>query len=82
MRLYHHQTAANIDSDGRCSEKHLYFVADPDTDLPLEVVYHICSAVQIAFGDSLVWDIVTELPEPLRAEDGIMAYLYTSQCKL
>lgn len=65
-----------IDKEG---DKYLYFIADQNTDLQLEVVHRICSAVQFALGDSLVWDIVIELPEPLRAEDGVMVYLHISQ---
>lgn len=66
-------------SDGRCCEKQLYFVADKDADLSLESVHSVCTALQTAFGGSLMWDIVAELPEPLLMEDGVAAYLFISQ---
>lgn len=71
------RTAAyGIDSNG---DKQLYFIAEKDADLSLEIVHRICSAIVAVFGGSLVWDIVAELPESLCTEDGVAAYLFISQ---
>lgn len=60
-------------------DKQLYFIVSKDSDFSLEIIDHACSAIVKVFSDSLVWDIVTELPEPLRAEDGVAVYLHISQ---
>lgn len=65
-----------IDSNG---DKQLYFIAEKDADLSLEIVHRICSAIVAVFGGSLVWDIVAELPESLPMEDGVRAYLFINQ---
>lgn len=71
------RTAAyGIDSNG---DKQLYFIADKNTDLSLEIVHRICSTIVAVFGGSLVWDIVAELPESIPMEDGVRAYLFINQ---
>lgn len=71
------RTAAyGIDSNG---DKQLYFIAEKDADLSLEIIPQICSTIVAVFGGSLVWDIVAELPESLPMEDGVRAYLFIGQ---
>lgn len=71
------RTAAyGIDSNG---DKQLYFIAEKNADLSLEIIHQICSTIVAVFGGSLVWDIVAELPESLPMEDGVRAYLFISK---
>lgn len=71
------RTAAyGIDSNG---DKQLYFIAEKDADLSLEIIHQICSTIVAVFGGSLVWDIVAELPESIPMEDGVRAYLFINQ---
>ena len=43
--------------------KRLLFIAKENNPLDFETIYRICGAVQILFGNGLVWDIIEDSNE-------------------
>lgn len=41
----------------------LLFIAKEKNPLDFETIYRICGAIQILFGDGLIWDIVEDTDE-------------------
>lgn len=41
----------------------LLFIAQENDSLDFETIYRICGAIQILFGDGLIWDIVEDTDE-------------------